>query len=387
MYNSYMTKNASALYIHIPFCVKKCAYCDFASYENYDLQEAYFDALKNEILIQSKKWGKNVFDTIFIGGGTPSSVESYYISDTLERAYKALNIDLKEATIEVNPGTVDAEKLGAYRNMGINRISFGMQAAQDDILKAVGRIHTFSQAKDSVAIAKTAGFDNISIDLMSGLPGQSADNLIESVEITAKMGVSHISMYTLKLEEGTPLFTAVKNGQIILPDKDTEYEMSKAARERIVQLGYNRYEISNYAKDDKTCAHNLHYWHNDDYLGVGVAGASSKLGLRSMNTRGIKEYIDIINIGEMPYTEHAQSSEEEYAFETLMLGLRLVEGVNIVEYYIRHGIQLDKRFGELIVSLARRSLISLENDVLTLTEKGMDVQNSVLVEFMEGFDF
>ncbi|MCK5128961.1 MAG: radical SAM family heme chaperone HemW, partial [Clostridiales bacterium] len=359
--------------------------CDFASFTNYDGVDAYFDALKKEIIMQSEVWRDHTFDTVFIGGGTPSSVDITYIAQTLKIAKRYLTFDLKEVTIEANPGTVDAMRLTQYIDMGINRISFGLQAVQDDSLKKIGRIHTFEEAQKSVVLAKRAGFANISVDLMSGLPMQRSEDLIESVQKAHAMDIQHISMYTLKLEKGTALAQEVRQGKTTLPNEDAEYDMAQAARQLLATLGYQRYEISNYAKPEHACLHNLHYWHNDDYLGVGVAAASSRRRLRTTNTYAIDEYTKCIMKGELPYKEQAQSDDETLAFETLMLGLRLTEGVNIVEYYIRHGIQLDKRFNELIVSLTKRGLITFEDDVLCLTDEGMDVQNSVLVEFMEGF--
>ncbi len=376
-----------ALYIHIPFCVKKCAYCDFASYEDYSFQEAYFDALKKEIILAADKWKGRVFDTLFIGGGTPTSVKNEHIEQILDMSHRSLNLKLKEATVEANPGTVDMHKLQFYLYSGLNRISFGMQAAQDHLLKAVGRIHDFNEAKESVALAQRSGFSNINVDLMSGLPGQSVADLLESVKRTADMGVLHVSMYTLNLEEGTPLWDAVQKGSVILPSKDEEHEMSKAARVRLSELGYNRYEISNYAKPEHECRHNLHYWHNDDYLGLGLAAASSMSGLRTNNTRDIGEYIRKACGGQMPYDESSKSGEEEYAFETLMLGLRLVQGVDVAGYKERHKIDLIQRFGKEIDSLKERGLADVYEGRLYLTEHGMDIQNTVLVEFMEGFDF
>ncbi len=380
-------KRKSALYIHIPFCVKKCAYCDFASYEDYDLQEAYFDALIKEIKQTMAQWNGSEFDTLFLGGGTPSSVKNEFIERVIENVGKCYNIKLSEATMEANPGTVDIEKLQFYSYIGLNRISFGVQSTHDDILIKAGRIHTFSEAKESVELAHKAGFSNVSVDLMSGLPGQTKEHLLNSVEQIAKMGLKHVSMYTLKLEEGTPLDSAVSAGRVTLPTKDEEYEMSMLAREKLISFGFNRYEISNYSKDGYECAHNLHYWHNDDYLGLGLAASSSKDGLRTTNTRDIRKYISKINSGETAYTENSQSSDEEYAFETLMLGLRLAEGVNLSKYMARHGIDLAQRFKSEIASILKRKLAVISEGRLRLTDEGMDLQNTVLVELLEGFAF
>ena len=318
-----MQKNC-ALYIHIPFCARKCAYCDFASYEDFTLQDKYFAALKREIEIVASAWDGRRFDTLFIGGGTPTCAKDVYIEGVIEKALSVLKLDVREATVEANPGTVDADKLRFYLQMGMNRISFGVQAAQDSLLREVGRIHDFETAKESVRLAERAGFSNISVDLMSGLPGQTESDLLESVRLSTDMGINHISMYTLKLEEGTPLYRAVNKGEVTLPGRDEEYEMSKAARAELSSAGYDRYEVSNYAKSGYECAHNLHYWHNNDYLGVGLAAASGLGGRRTINTRDINGYIKKIDEGTLPYEENAQSGDEEYAFETLMLGLRLV---------------------------------------------------------------
>jgi oxygen-independent coproporphyrinogen-3 oxidase len=332
-------------------------------------------------------WNGRQFDTLFIGGGTPTSVNDEYIERILEKVDAVYSPKFIEATVEANPGTVDWKKLQFYRYMGIDRISFGVQAAQDWLLQAVGRIHDFDEAKESIALACRAGFKNISVDIMSGLPDQRKEDLLDSVNQADKLCATHISMYTLKLEEGTPLYKSVKSGKTQLPSKDDEYEMAKAARERLAQMGYLRYEISNYAKPGFECLHNLHYWHNDDYLGLGLSAASSLNGLRTTNTRIMSEYIEKIHAGNMPYAESEQSSEEEYAFETLMLGLRLVEGVDMVAYKSRHGIDIMQRLGAEIESLKNRGLADIYEGRLCLTEQGLDLQNTVLVELMEKYNF
>lgn len=387
LYNAVMKKKTSALYIHIPFCIKKCKYCDFTSYNTYDKQELYFDALIDEIRLHAKSWTDNTFNTIFFGGGTPSSVDPKYIKKVLDTIKQFLNTNLVEVSIEANPGTVDNVKLKSYIDSGINRISFGMQATQDDLLRRIGRIHTFDEAKRSVELAKSCGFDNINVDLMTGLPGQRVNDLIESIKKTNAMGVNHISMYTLKLEEGTSLYREVMSNETTLPDEKVEYAMSKEARTLLDKLGYKRYEISNYAKNGAMCLHNLHYWHNDDYLGVGVSASSSKSGYRTMNVISIDEYAKMIKSGELPYSETEQSSDEEFAFETLMLGLRLTSGVDIEEYYKRHGIKLLEKFDKIIAKFIEQGHIDTSNGRIRLTDSGLDIQNTILVEFMEGYEF
>jgi oxygen-independent coproporphyrinogen-3 oxidase len=382
-----MEKKTSALYIHIPFCLKKCKYCDFTSYSSYDKQEIYFDALIDEIKMHQKMWKDNTFDTIFFGGGPPSSVEPRYIKRVLDTIKSTFNTNLKEISIEANPGTVDSEKLKSYIDCGINRISFGMQATQDDLLCRIGRIHTFDEAKKSVELAKRCGFQNINVDLMTGLPGQNVDDLLESIKRTSELGVNHISMYTLKLEEGTALYHEVMSNKTTLPDEKIEYNMSKQARRLLNDLGYERYEISNYAKDGAECMHNLHYWYNDDYLGLGVSASSSKSGYRTMNVASINEYVKMIKRGELPYMEKEQSSDEEFAFETLMLGLRLTCGVDIEKYYKRHGIKLLERFDKIITKFEKQWHIDTLDGRIRLTESGLDIQNAILVEFMEGYEF
>ena len=380
-------KKKSALYIHIPFCVKKCAYCDFASYEDFSMQEVYFDALKKEIRVASEQWSNTEFDTLFLGGGTPSSVKNEYIEGALDAINKYFKVRFIESTIEANPGTVDWHKLQFYRYLGIDRISFGVQAAQDDLLSKVGRIHTFEEVQENLALACRAGFANISIDLMSGLPEQTEEDLLESVEQAKKLCVSHVSLYTLKLEEGTRLYDDVEKGRVSLPSKDEEYEMSFMARKRLKEHGYSRYEISNYAKEGFECKHNLHYWHNDDYLGLGLAAASAQDGLRSINSRDMGEYLFKINSGDFAYEESVKSSDEEFAYETLMLGLRLTRGVNIEEYKSRHNINLLERLKSEIESFSKRGLAEVSEGRFFFTEKGLDLQNSLLVDIMEKFDF
>ena len=246
----------AGIYVHIPFCIKKCHYCDFVSFEEKGMAKDYFAALWKETELLAKQERDREFNTVFFGGGTPSALPPYYIAETMDRIRAAFALDIAEATIECNPGTVDGEKLSAYRDAGFNRISIGVQSFDDGLLRGIGRIHTSRQGEEAVSLARKAGFDNINIDLMYGLPNQRKADYVASLERAAKLDIQHISAYSLILEEDTGLYDMVQRGEVILPDEDEVYDMHRAGMERLEALGYTRYEISNYARPGRECIHN-----------------------------------------------------------------------------------------------------------------------------------
>lgn len=295
----------AGIYLHVPFCVKKCAYCDFVSFPEQGRADAYFQALYKEIAMAATECGGKKFDTVFFGGGTPSAVPLEFICTAMERIRACFDLEISEATIECNPGTVDMDKLKAYRRAGFNRISIGVQSFDNDLLRSIGRIHSAAQAEEAVKLSRAAGFENINIDLMYGLPGQSEKEYIDSIERGGLLDVDHISAYSLILEEGTPLYGWVKQGRAALPDDDAVYDMHRAGMARLESLGYKRYEISNYARPSCQCRHNINYWDVGEYIGLGLNSSSalrSKEGelIRFRNSESMDDYISKIENSCLP---------------------------------------------------------------------------------------
>ena len=331
-----------SIYVHIPFCKQKCLYCDFCSFccgENEVKQ--YFNKLKEEIVRRAKEFKDRSVQTIYFGGGTPSSVDADFIAETLFAIKKSYNvIDNAEITIECNPCSTDEIKLKKYFSCGFNRISFGVQSLDNNVLKSIGRLHNCDEAINAINLAKEVGFKNISCDLMIGLPEQDEHMLISDAERLDELGISHISCYMLQLEEGTPLFKKVKNGQIKVSDEDEQARMYDMLVKRLSQLGFEQYEVSNFAKCGKYSKHNLNYWKRGEYLGFGVSAHSFVGNKRFANADNFKDYYkDFI-----PFEE--ELSEEEIKEEKIMLGLRCFEGVekkliennNKLKSYLEQGI-------------------------------------------------
>jgi len=379
------------VYIHIPFCLKKCDYCDFLSMPAYaEERNAYIQALKKEIWFSDYKFEGYEVDTIFIGGGTPSILETSQLEDILNTLREVALISKNaEITVECNPGTVTREKLTLYKNMGVNRISFGLQSCNDKELKEIGRIHTYQDFIDSYNLARECGFDNINIDLMSALPNQSVESYKDTLEKVLDLQPEHISAYSLIVEEGTPLADRVeeceKNGVNILPNEDDERKMYYMTKELLEAKGYKRYEISNYAKDGYECRHNVGYWKRVEYLGFGIGAASfynrqrynniedAHLYIKSMNKELSPEDIEV-NVEELTSIEEM----EEFMF----LGLRMTEGISINEFEDKFGKKFDDVYGRVVNILIEKELMLKDGDVVKLTDKGIDVSNRVLSEFL-----
>lgn len=372
------------LYVHIPFCVSKCAYCAFASVtKNNNLIDEYTNALCKEMTMHKAYFADKVFDTVFIGGGTPSCIPQHNLEKIINSIYDNFNMKINEFTIEINPGTGNREIFETLKDLGVNRASIGLQCANDDILKSIGRIHTVDQFADTVNEIKSVGIKNFSVDIISGLPNETADDLIASIDIANKLGANHISMYTLKLEENTPLEMAVHSDKTTLPTNDEEYQMSLAARAHLEKLNYHRYEISNFAKDGFESQHNLKYWNRVPYLGVGVAAASMYNNIRRCNTSSISNYTTSINNNEFPLVEDSKLSIDEIAFEMIMLSTRLIEGMEIAKYQKLTGEDFKAKYSDIINELEKNNLIKKSNSHFVLTPKGMDVQNSILLMFLD----
>lgn len=379
----------AGIYIHIPFCAAKCRYCDFISFADHSNWERYFAALISEMDLWSKEAAGITFDTVFIGGGTPSIVPPKVMERIMSQLTSCFAIAPDaEITIESNPGTLTREKLEAYKNAGINRISIGLQSSDDIVLENIGRIHNYEQFVKSFELARECGFSNINVDIMYGLPEQTVEIHLDTIKRIAALGADHISAYSLILEESTPLYMDVNGGGQSLPDEDTAYDMHIDGIKLLSELGYERYEVSNYAKPGFRSKHNLNYWNNGEYLGLGLNSHSAMRingeWKRWSNKAELESYIDDCALGKLPIAGQMEIIDEaEEMFETLMLGLRKTDGVSFSEFKARFGKALTDVFASAIQKLIDCGWIEIADGHLKLTANGMDLQNMALLEFME----
>jgi len=382
--------NTLGIYIHIPFCHSKCLYCDFISYaltplNKNTLVNAYFNALKKEIYNQSHTLSNYLIKSIYIGGGTPSAVDSSYIIDVINLIKKIGDVDDNaEITIEVNPGTLTEKKVMAYKSCGINRVSMGLQTTNNKLLKEIGRIHTYEDFFTSYEYLIKNGLDNISTDLIFGLPGQSNQDLIQSIDLIDDLLLTHISAYSLKVEENTPFYNMQKKGKLQLPSDDEEREMYYTLRKILKTKGFEQYELSNFSKVGWESRHNLIYWENQPYLGFGVAAHSKIEMKRFSNSEDINVYIKANENNLEIHENIVDISKEEDLFETIILGLRLNKGIDIKAIERNYQIDFFKKYHLAINRLLDLNLIVLEskNKIIKLTEGGMDFSNRVFLEFM-----
>ena len=373
-------KKEVSLYIHIPFCKQKCFYCDFPSYASIDyLREDYVDALCKEI---EEKASKYIIKSIFIGGGTPSYLDTKEISKILSSIKKLDLIEGMEFTMECNPGALLEEKLRAMLDGGVNRISMGLQAVQNSLLKDIGRIHSFKQFEENFNLARKVGFKNINVDLMFGLPNQKVDEWKESLEVIANLNPEHISAYSLIIEEGTAFYKLWEKDKLILPSEDEERTMYEITKSILDKFGYHQYEISNYSKEGFECYHNKVYWKCEEYLGVGSASTSFIDGKRIKNIENVKKYIDKINSGEEVVEDITINTLEDSMEEFVFMGLRMLSGISISEFNKRFGVNIESIYKEVIDKNINKKLLVLENDKLKLTEKGIELSNSVMSDFI-----
>lgn len=381
--------NELGIYIHIPFCKQKCYYCDFVSYSNKcnEVKE-YIESLKKEI--KEFDFSNYKVTSIYIGGGTPSYIDSIYIVEILSELKEKLKCNLIEfkdieITIEVNPGTVDTKKLNDYKKLGINRLSIGLQSTKNDILKKIGRIHTYQEFLEIYKLARKTGFKNINIDLMIGIPGQKIGDLKNTLQDIIKLEPEHISVYSLIIEENTPIEKMLENGEIKLPDEDLERNMYWYVKNTLELNGYNHYEISNFAKLGKESRHNLNCWNQEEYIGFGVAAHSYLNGIRFSNTINVEEYIQHIENNrkeENIQIEESQSLEDKKN-EFMMLGFRKIQGVDIARFkekFIDNPIFL---YREKLNKLVEEGLIEVDLNHIKLTNKGIDLANLVFEEFVD----
>ena len=372
-----MTTDGRGLYVHIPFCIRKCNYCDFCSVNTSAVtwRDKYIDVLCDEIYSYK---GRNIaIDTIFFGGGTPSlltPVEFEKICSAIKQSFVVLPD--AEFTVEANPKTLDGAKLAAFKKCGVNRLSIGLQSIHENELKILGRIHSFEEFIDSYRLARQCGIDNINIDLMYGIPEQTIDSFEETLRQVLSLKPEHISLYGLILEEGTPLFN--KKDEITFPPEDTECDMYYLAAGFLASAGYSHYEISNYAKADRLCRHNLKYWRAQEYIGVGLNAHSFLDGRRFSNTDDVDSYLS--NSSDSVITEDSADLDRESEF--VMLALRLSEGLSFEEYRRSFGKDFLLGKTEKLNMLAAAGLVNLTSEGLSLTEKGFYVSNSIICELI-----
>lgn len=434
-----------SIYIHIPFCVKKCQYCDFLSAPaDSRAQEVYLRTLKQEIREQAARYREYEVQTVFIGGGTPTAVPCEKLCEVLKTVFTCYRVNPQaEISMEANPGTVTKEALLSYRKAGINRLSIGLQSTDDGELKLLGRIHTYRDFLQTYRWAQEAGFTNINLDIMSALPGQSVENYKKTLETVLSLKPQHISAYSLIVEEGTPFYEkygqeseklqATGEKQPDLPSEEEEREMYALTEKLLAAAGYHRYEISNYALPGRECRHNLVYWKRGNYVGFGLGAASMVENVRFENTRKMQEYLaeyagvpdaEPVSAGVAQGDEQVLSNEQEFSLredthseneqvlstledvysretqqifrgenvhplspqeqmeETMFLGLRLTEGVSKAEFHQQFGISMEQIYGEVIRKNTAKGLLIDEAGYVRLTREGMDLSNYVMAQFL-----
>ena len=366
------------VYIHIPFCKRKCLYCDFVSFANkQELQKDYIQALKKEI----QNWKNDAYKikTIYIGGGTPSYIDSNYISEIINLVGNAPSI-----TIELNPGTVTKEKLLVYKNAGINRLSIGLQSTNDNLLKQIGRIHNYNQFLETYNLARELGFNNINVDLMTGLPNQSIKDIKQSLEDICRLNPEHISVYSLIVEESTPIQKLIDNGELELPDEETERQMYWYVKDYLELNGYKHYEISNFAKPGFESEHNLDCWNQKEYIGFG-AGAYSYLNKKRFgNISNLEKYIQNCNSNNFEKNvilEEAQDKNQQMN-EYMILGLRKIDGISIQKFEEKFNENPILLFRKELQKLYENKLLTIDGDIIKLSNKGLDLANIVWEEFV-----
>ena len=372
------------LYLHMPFCVRKCAYCDFLSFPtDQETQNLYTRRLREDIDAMGKKYGDIPVDTIFIGGGTPSVPDSALIVGIMEHVRKAFHVaEGAEISMEANPGTVTREKLTDYRRAGINRLSFGLQSANDRELKLLGRIHTWAEFLESFHLARECGFTNINIDLMSALPGQTRESWKDTLKRVTDLNPEHISAYSLIIEDGTPFGEkhGSEEGRKLLPDEDSEREMYHETKRFLRDCGYERYEISNYAKPGRACRHNIGYWTGLPYLGLGLGASSYMDGCRFADNSDMKQYLE-----EKPgmFTDVEKLTKKDMEEEFFYVGLRMTAGVSLPEFERRFGVSAKDVYPGLMEMFVEEKAAVFQGDRFVLTDYGLDVSNYIMAQFLQ----
>ena len=370
------------IYIHIPFCTKKCGYCDFYSVKWNEIQEYTFvQSAINEIKGYSALSSKFVVDSIFIGGGTPSIINPKNIENIISTIRDTFTVESDcEISMEANPNSL-SENLKVYKEIGINRLSIGIQSLNDDILKSIGRIHNSKEALQAIDRAKSFGFDNINVDLMFNIPGQTIDDIKDTINQLIKKDIKHISFYSLKLEKGTPMYTLEENKKIIMPEEDIEREMYYAGRNIMEENNLMQYEISNFAVKGYECRHNLKYWNQEEYIGIGPSAHSFLGSMRFSNPSDLIECTLSDEDEVFERTVQEFMDKKDLIFEYIMLRLRLNEGLKFADFTNKFSVDFKETYAEQIEYLTKNDLIEIDDDVVRLTKRGMDISNYVFEQF------
>lgn len=377
------------LYIHIPFCVKKCFYCDFLSMPvDESIRRHYVCKLIEEIEYKSEKYKEYEVSSLFFGGGTPSILSETQIAEIMKALQKNFSIKSDaEITIECNPGTLTGQKLSVYKQCGINRISIGLQSGNNQELNMLGRIHTYEEFLQNYDLVRKIGFDNVNVDLMSALPGQTVSDWEDTLTKVLKLRPEHISAYSLIIEEGTPFYEIYEKDELrrqegerpqYLPSEETERAMYEVTRSILAQKGYERYEISNYAKKGMECKHNIGYWTRKNYLGLGLGSASLVENVRFSNSSDLKEYLN----GKFEPQEKEVLTRKEQMEEFAFLGLRMMQGISRRRFEETFGVAIEAVYGEVIHKMTELGLLTQQAGHIMLTEDGISVSNYVMSEFL-----
>ncbi len=370
--------NKLGLYVHIPFCARKCFYCDFTSYpDRLNETEAYIEAVIKEAHLQREYINKHIVDTVFIGGGTPSILSLWQIKKLINGLRDVINIDTDEFTIEVNPESVDEDLIRAYAENGINRISIGMQSHDNSVLDAIGRRHTYEDFLKAYELAQTH-IGNVNVDTIFGLPSQSVENYRETINRLIKLAPQHISCYSLKLEEGTKLYSTFSG-----IEDETDRQMYHDAVKLLTAAGYRHYETSNFAQPGYECKHNLKYWNGSEYIGLGLSASSYDINSRRTNITKLNEYIEAITKGNIPFEEKTDLSLPDREQEYIMLHLRLADGISFEDYKISFEKDLMFVYKQSVISSLKDGLITRDNRGIYPTLKGFDLQNTLILKFMK----
>jgi oxygen-independent coproporphyrinogen-3 oxidase len=375
-----------AVYVHIPFCQQKCRYCDFVSYAGAQaLHQPYIAALCREIAGRGGIFAKSgiTVNSIFVGGGTPTCLSASLLAELFACLTQSLNLNPgAEFSVEANPGTVDERKLAVLLEAGVNRLSFGVQAFDDRLLRTLGRIHRSEEAEQAIRLARQAGFTNLNVDLMHGLPGQTLAAYRHSLATAVELGVGHISAYSLIVEEETPLASQLERGELSLPDEETDAAMFDLTHDYLVAQGYEHYEISNYSRLGKRCQHNLAYWRYRPYVGFGAAACSFDGKVRFTNTADISHYIESITDGKSPVADKEDLNQETQMAEYVFLALRTIDGVTETDFSARFSTDFRTYYHNILTNLMAEGLITDTDKGVRLTRRGLRFGNRVFAAFL-----
>ncbi len=371
------------IYIHIPFCLKKCGYCDFYSVKwDEALEDKYIQSAINEIKSCGRLRKDYIVDTIFIGGGTPSIIAARNLGNIMAAVKSTFKVDENaEISMEANPNTLNAENLSAYRTLGIKRLSIGIQSLNDRILKNLGRIHNSKEALDAIEEAKKRGFENINADLMFNIPGQTIDDIEETINKLMTKNIKHISFYSLKLEKGTPMYISEENKEIIMPDEDEERQMYYTGRNIMEKHNLLQYEISNFAVKGYECRHNLKYWNQEEYIGIGPSAHSFLGNTRFSNPSDLKRYLLSGQRGTFERDIQEVMDEKGLIFEYVMLSLRLARGLKFADFNNKFSKDFKEIYRVQIERLLKNNLLEMDHEGIRLTKRGMDISNYVFAQF------